>query len=153
MNVKEYLKQGWLLDQRINFNLRRLHEMKAGICGLSYPQVSADKVQTSPDGEAPFVKAIMRVAEMEEKIDRQIDLLVDLKQQIDDTIHSVDLEAYQMLLLYRYVENMGGDREPAGHRENHSQAMASGGAEDDSNAGESHRDQRHPVIRNLFHMG
>ena len=105
MNVKEYLKQGWLLDQRINFNLRRLQEMKAGICSLSYPQVSADKVQTSPDGEAPFVKAIMRVAEMEEKIDHQIDLLVDLKQQIDDTIHSVDLEAYQMLLLYRYVEN------------------------------------------------
>ena len=75
MNVKEYLKQGRLLDQRINFNLRRLQEMKSGICSLSSPQIKADKVQTSPDGDAPFVKALMRFEEMQEHINRQIDCL------------------------------------------------------------------------------
>lgn len=105
MNVKEYLKQGRLLDQRINFNLRRLQEMKSGICSLSSPQIKADKVQTSPDGDAPFVKALMRFEEMQEHINRQIDLLVDLKQQIDDVIHSVESSEYQLLLLYRYIEH------------------------------------------------
>ena len=105
MNVKEYLKQGRLLDQRINFNLRRLQEVKSGICSLSSPQIKADKVQTSPDGDAPFVKALIRFEEMQEHINRQIDLLVDLKQQIDDAIHSVESNEYQLLLLYRYIEH------------------------------------------------
>ena len=105
MNVKEYLKQGRLLDQKINFNLRRLQEMKSGLCSISSPQFKADKVQTSPDGDAPFVKALLRVEEMQERINREIDLLVDLRQQIDDVIHSLASENQQMLLLYRYVED------------------------------------------------
>lgn len=105
MNVKEYLKQGRLLDKKINFNLRRLQEMKSGICSISSPQIRGDKVQTSPDGDAPFVKALMRVEEMEERINQQIDMLVDLRKQIDETIHSVSSDEYQMVLLYRYMEN------------------------------------------------
>ena len=42
MNVKDYLKQGRLLDQKINFNLRRLQEMKDGLCSISSPQFKAD---------------------------------------------------------------------------------------------------------------
>jgi len=105
MNVKEYLKQGRLLDQKINFNLRRLQEMKSGLCSISSPQFKADKVQTSPDGDAPFVKALLRVEEMQEQINQEIDLLVDLRQQIDEVIHSLASENQQMLLLYRYIED------------------------------------------------
>ena len=77
MNVKDYLRQGRLLDQRINYNLRRLKEMRAGLDGLCSPQIRADKVQTSPDGDPPFVKALMRMSELNERIDQEIDLLVD----------------------------------------------------------------------------
>ena len=104
MNVKDYLKQGHLLDQRINFNLRRLQEMRAGIDGMSSPQIQADKVQTSPDGDPAFVKALIRISEMQERIDQEIDMLVDLRNQIDETIRTVDNDDYQMLLLYRYIE-------------------------------------------------
>ena len=105
MNIKDYLKQGHLLDQRINFNLRRLQEMRAGIDGMSSPQIQADKVQTSPDGDPAFVKALMRMSELNERIDQEIDLLVDLRNQIDATVRTVDNDDYQMLLLYRYIEN------------------------------------------------
>ena len=105
MNVKDYLKQGHLLDQRINFNLRRLQEMRAGIDGMSSPQIQADKVQTSPDGDPAFVKALMRISEMQERIDQEIDVLVDLRNQIDEVVRTVDNDDYQMLLLYRYIEN------------------------------------------------
>lgn len=104
MNVKDYLKQGRLLDQKINFNLRRLQEMKDGICSISSPQFKADKVQTSPDGDAPFVKALMQVEDMQEHINQEIDLLVDLRRQIDETIRSVPSNEYQLVLLYRYLE-------------------------------------------------
>ena len=105
MNVKDYLRQGRLLDQRINYNLRRLKEMRAGLDGLCSPQIRPDKVQTSPDGDPPFVKALMRMSELNERIDQEIDLLVDLRNQIDATVRTVDNDDYQMLLLYRYIEN------------------------------------------------
>ena len=105
MNVKDYLRQGRLLDQRINYNLRRLKEMRGGLDGLCSPQIRADKVQTSPNGDPPFVKALMRMSELNERIDQEIDLLVDLRNQIDATVRTVDNDDYQMLLLYRYIEN------------------------------------------------
>ena len=105
MNVKDYLKQGRLLDQRINFNLRRIKEMRDGLDGICSPQIKADKVQTSPDGDPAYVKIMMRISEMEEHIDQEIDMLVDLRNQIDETIKTVENENYQMLLLYRYIEN------------------------------------------------
>ena len=105
MNVKDYLRQGRLLDQRINYNLRRLKEMRTGLDGICSPQINADKVQTSPDGDPPYVKALMRISEMEEHIDQEIDMLVDLRNQIDETVRTVDNDDYQMLLLYRYIEN------------------------------------------------
>ena len=109
MNVKEYLKQGALLDKRINFNLRRLQEMKSGICSLTSSRIGGDKVQTSPDGDAPFVKALERLEDMQEQINKQIDLLLDLKQQIDTAIHTVESDEYQLLLLYRYIEDLTWD--------------------------------------------
>ena len=105
MNVKDYLRQGRLLDQRINYNLRRLKEMRTGLDGICSPQIKADKVQASPDCDPPYVKALMRISEMEEHIDQEIDLLVDLRNQIDETVRTVDNDDYQMLLLYRYIEN------------------------------------------------
>ena len=104
MDVKEYLQQACLLDRRINFNLRRMQEMKSGLCGLSSPQMDAAKVQTSRNGDAPFVKALLRVEEMQERINRETDLLVELQQQISEVIHSLPSEKQQMVLLYRYVE-------------------------------------------------
>ena len=104
MDVKEYLQQACLLDRRINFNLRRMQEMKSGLCGLSSPQMDAAKVQTSRNGDAPFVKALLRVEEMQERINRETDLLVELQQQIIEVIHSLPSEKQQMVLLYRYVE-------------------------------------------------
>ncbi|MBQ9644198.1 MAG: DUF1492 domain-containing protein [Lachnospiraceae bacterium] len=105
MNVKDYLKQGRLLDQRINYNLRRIKEMRDGLDGICSPQIKADKVQTSPDGDPAYVKILMRISEMEERIDQEIDMLVDLRNQIDETVKTVKDENYQMLLLYRYIEN------------------------------------------------
>lgn len=104
MDVKEYLQQAHLLDQRINFNLRRMQEMKSGLCGLRSPQLDAVKVQASQTGDAPFVRGLMRVEEMQERINQETDLLVELRKQISEVIYSLPSENQQMLLLYRYVE-------------------------------------------------
>lgn len=104
MKVEIYLKQGRLLDQKINCNLRRLQEMKAGVCSISSPIIHQDKVQQASSGDAPFVKALIRIDEMQEHINREVDQLVDLRTQMDETIRSVDSDKHQLVLIYRYLE-------------------------------------------------
>ncbi len=106
MKVETYLKQGQLLDKRINYHLRKLGELRQAACSLPVTVLSRDRVQTSPSGDAPFVRALLRVEEMQEQINREIDMLVDLKHQIMDVIHQVDSNELQMLLVYKYLEGM-----------------------------------------------
>ncbi len=106
MKVETYLKQGIMLDQRINYQLRKLAELRENACSIPAVMPKGGKVQTSPDGNAPFVRALMRMEEQEERINREIELLVELKEQIREVIGQVDDNRLQMVLVYRYLEGM-----------------------------------------------
>ena len=106
MNVEIYLKQGHSLDQRIKYNLKKMAEMRKTASDISAPVLCADKVQSSPNGDAPFVKALERIEALEEHIKREVDLLAALMDQINEVISQVNNEEYQLLLMYRYVDNM-----------------------------------------------
>ena len=106
MDVETYLKQGRLLDQRINYHLRKLSELRQTAYMISSPQISGCKVQNSHTGEAPFEKALERIEAMEERINQEIDLLVALKEQIEGVIRELDNEEYQMVLIYKYLEGL-----------------------------------------------
>ena len=106
MKVETYLMQGRLLDQRINYHLKKLAELRKAACHLSVPTIGRDRVQHSHSGDAPFVRALIHVEEMEEQINREIDMLVALKQQIMDVIGQVDSNELQMVLIYKYLEGM-----------------------------------------------
>lgn len=106
MRVETYLSQGRLLDQRINYQLKKLGELKNAACSLPAVTIRKDKVQSSTDGDAPFVRALIRVEEMEERINREIDMLADLKEEIMGVIGQVNSEELQMVLIYRYLEGM-----------------------------------------------
>ena len=82
MSVQAYLEEERRLDQQINEDLRMLEKMKAGICSRSYPQENEEQTQTAESRDTWIKKAIQGVAEMEKKIDWQIDRLVDLRRQI-----------------------------------------------------------------------
>ena len=109
MDVETYLKQGRLLDQRINYHLRKLSELRQTAYMISSPQISGCKVQNSHTGEAPFEKALERIEAMEERNNQEIDLLVDLQEQIEGVIGQLDSEEHQMILKYRYLEGLPWD--------------------------------------------
>jgi|GEM_PF-5096906 len=88
MTTKEYLQQAYRLDKRINSHIKELEELKSMAAAISSPQITADKVQTTPSGDPPYVSALMRIWEMEEKINAEIDLYVDLKAQCPDPFGS-----------------------------------------------------------------
>ena len=106
MTIKEYLGQGSHLEQRIFYHARKLDELKAARFRISGPRLTADRVQSSPSGDARFVGTLELIEEMEEQIRREIDTLTALKAQIEDTIRQLLRMDYQLLLFYRYLDGM-----------------------------------------------
>ena len=110
MQVETYLKQGLMLDKRINYHLKELSELRADACNIAAPAIGKEKVKSSPSGDAPFVKALMRVEELQEKINREIDTLVDLRNQIEEVINQVKEDNQRMLLYYKYRQGLSNEQ-------------------------------------------
>lgn len=105
MTNKEYLRQAYRLDQKINSDIEEVARLREMASSISSP-VLGDKVQTSRNGDAPFVRSIEKILMLEEKINREIDTLVDLKQQMREVIAAVPDTDERMVLRYRYIHNL-----------------------------------------------
>ena len=104
MTPKEYLKQAYRLDQKINSDIAeaaRLREMASSVGSPGFEEHYNPNRPT----EAPFVRCLERVWELEQKINAEIDKLVDLKEQIRTVIDQVENPDEQMVLRYRYIHN------------------------------------------------
>lgn len=105
MTVKEYLHQAYRLDHKINSDIEELHSLREMACSISSPQLG-DKVQTSMKQDAPFVRSIEKIVTLEDRINSEIDTLIDLKEQMRGVIAAVENTDEQMVLRYRYIHNM-----------------------------------------------
>lgn len=103
MTIKEYLKQAYRLDQRIDNHLEELARFRETIVGLSSPRYG-DKVQSSVDGNAPFVKQIESIIRYEERINAEIDTLIALKDQIHETIATAGNPRDEIMLHSKYID-------------------------------------------------
>lgn len=104
MTSKEYFRQAYRLDQRINLNIAELDELRAMACNITSSALS-EKVARSRDGNAPFVKAIERITKLEQEIDAEVDTFVNLKTEMRGVIESVEDRNEQLILHYRYILN------------------------------------------------
>jgi len=104
MTVVEYLKQGLGLDRQINYHIAKMVDLRLSATSIPSLRLQADKVQTSPSGEAPYVKALERVEELKEQINKEMALYLNLKKQITEVIHQVKGNELQMVLKYKYLE-------------------------------------------------
>lgn len=110
MKAKEYLQQLQRLDTVINQKIKEVHDLRlqaqsggggGGGGGLDY---SKERVQSSPSGDAPFVKPICRIIDLEAEINAEIDRFVDEKHKIINQIQGLKNSDYISLLFKRYVE-------------------------------------------------
>ena len=105
MTAKEYLQQAYRLDLRINSDIEEVSRLREMATSITVP-VLGNKIQTSRTGDAPYVHSIEKIMMLEEKINQEIDTLVDLKEQMRDVIDGVTATDERMVLRYRYVLNM-----------------------------------------------
>ena len=109
MTAKEYLQQIKRLDTRINLDLRELQHWRDLSSRIS--SVNFNATGSSTRGiEPPFVKCLDKIMELEEKINAEIDKLIDLKSEILNSIHSLENEDYQSVLEMRYISGFAWGR-------------------------------------------
>lgn len=102
MTAKEYLRQLWCLDKEIEIKYRELEELRAqvGIKAQPDPNENAGRSGNTSD---PVSDIAVKIVQMEKRINRKIDRLINLKQKITKQIDSMDNRSFRMILTCRYV--------------------------------------------------
>lgn len=105
MTVKEFLGQAYLLDKRIQSDTKELEELQLMRGSISSPGFE-EHFNATKNTEAPYIRTIEKMHELEQKILEEMDLLMQLKGQIREVISEVEQPEYKMLLKLRYIHNM-----------------------------------------------
>ena len=109
MTVKEYLRQAYLLDQRIKSYSIECDELRQMAQSISSPGFE-EHYNASKNTDAPYIRTLEKLWDMEEKVLREQENLVCLKAQIREVIAQVDNPEQQAVLRYRYIHNSSWPR-------------------------------------------
>lgn len=101
MTAKEYLAQAYRIDQRINSKLEQIVSLR----GLA-TKATSTLSDTPPSGTRnvhSMEGIIVKMMELENEINADIDVLVDLKREIISIIKKINNPEQQTLLELRYL--------------------------------------------------
>ena len=105
MTAKEYLNQARHLDALINCRLREIDywkELSSSVSGMRF-----DGMPHSPNRptEAPFVRCLEKIDEIQRNVEKKIAYLVRLKEKINTAIDKLESRDEQLVLRYRYLDD------------------------------------------------
>ena len=101
MNAKEYLKQAFYLDKRINSKLEQVESLNA--LATKATSTLSDMPKSPNRGTSKLEDTIVKIIDLQEEINRDIDKLVDLKKEIVRTIKKIEDKELQVVLEKRYL--------------------------------------------------
>lgn len=105
MTAKEYLRQAYRLDHRINSDIAEMERLREMASSVGSPSMEEHYNPNRPT-DASFVRCLEKVWDLEQKINMEIDRLIDLKDQMREVIATATNVDEQMVLRYRYIHNM-----------------------------------------------
>ena len=108
MNAKEYLSQAIWLDQMIDSKLEQLETLKSLAMKVT-SSFTKEKICGGNIEKSKMENIMVKVIDLENEINADIDRLVDLKKDIQDTINMMDDINQQLLLELRYLSGKGWD--------------------------------------------
>ena len=101
--VKQYLSQYYYLSQKVDSlkeEYRCLEILADGTQGCSYDE---PRVQKTPSLKAPFIRYLDKLDKKRKQIDEKIEELLDLKEEIEEAIATVEDPIMELILTYRYI--------------------------------------------------
>jgi len=108
MTAKEYLNQARHLDALIHCRLREIdywRDLSSSVSGCSFEPHYNPNHPT----EAPFVKCIGKIDEIQRDIQAKVAQLIRLRDEINSRIDMLDNREEQLLLRYRYIDGCTWD--------------------------------------------
>lgn len=105
MTAHEYLSQYKTCERQLRFNFMQLENLKALTYSISSPSWG-ERVSGTRSTDPPFVKALERYWEQEEKLLADNAALEKKKEEIVATINSLACEDERFILLHRYINHM-----------------------------------------------
>ena len=103
MDARTYLNQARLLNNRIRSYENELEYINTIALGPSGPSYGPNKIKQAPSLEAPFVRYIDKIMELENIIQDEISKLIKLKKDIARTIAEVGDAKLEIILRERYI--------------------------------------------------
>lgn len=103
MGAKEYLKQLQRLDGAINLKQRELEDLRLKSKSVGSSDYSRERIKSNLNAEAPFVKFIERIAELEEEISSEICFFISEKHKIINQIQTLSDASEATVLYKRYA--------------------------------------------------
>lgn len=104
MTAKEYLSKLQRLNVIIDQKLKEVGYLRSIADGVGCIDYSQERVSSSPSGEPPFVRNVIKIIELENEINKEIDFFVDEKHKIINEIHGLQDSRYIEILYKHYVE-------------------------------------------------
>ena len=101
MTAKEYLNQAYRIDQRINSKIEQLSALRSLVTKAT--STLSDSPPSATRNVHRMEDIIVKIVDMENEINADIDRLVDLKKEIMSVIKSVENPEQQTLLELRYL--------------------------------------------------
>lgn len=101
MTAKEYLGQAYRIDQRINSKLEQLSSLRN--LATKATSTLSDAPPSGTRNVHRMEDVIVKIVDMENEINADIDKLVDLKQEIMRIINAVENPEFHTLLELRYL--------------------------------------------------
>jgi DNA-directed RNA polymerase specialized sigma subunit len=104
MTAKEYLSQGYRLEQRIRLVREEITNLQELAGSVSSPGFE-EHYNATRNTEAPFIRTISKIMELEDKQNDLLNQMLEFKQQMCEVINSVEELNESMVLYYRYAVN------------------------------------------------
>lgn len=105
MTAKEYLFTIRALDVQIKQKCTELDELHGIATSIGSFDYSKDRVQTSPSGEAPYVKTAERIVELGDEVDSLTARYRDMTAWMDGICGDVLTDEEYAVLFFRYYHN------------------------------------------------
>lgn len=102
VNAKEYLSQGLWLDRIIENKLKQLESFRILVMKLN-TNYSHDKVSGGNKIKSKMENTIVKIVDLENEINADIDRIIALKKEILNNIKQLDKLNYRLLLEMRYI--------------------------------------------------
>ncbi|MEI6132420.1 MAG: DUF1492 domain-containing protein [Bacillota bacterium] len=101
MTAKEYLGLAYRIDQRINSKLEQITSLRE--LALKATSTLTDMPHSPTKNTSKMANIICKMVDLEDEINKDIDMLVDLKCEIVSLIKKIHNTEYQTLLELRYL--------------------------------------------------